>query len=153
MAYLLNRAQQIRVAGVYPISAYTRVVGFFLNIPDDAAWHFATTPVLGQRIWLLRVTIRHCPRPSNPANYTSFEIMTGRMRALTLADIGEWEHVIPNIAEGGPSVTLRLGDGCLMYEEYMSKLYIGDARRFGILARRFGTDGDQFFVTWQIAEG
>lgn len=153
MFQYVNTSQQVRAGAVYPISAYSRVVGFFLNIPADAAWHHATTPVLGQRIWLMRVTVRHCPRAANPANYTTFEIMTGRMRAVTLADIGLWEHVIPNIAEGGPRLTVRLGDGCEMYEETMSKLYVGDARRFGILARRTGAGADGFQVTFQIAEG
>ena len=153
MPIIVNRSQQIRVAGVYPISAYARVVSFFINIPDDVAWHHATTPVIGQRVWLLRVTIRHCPRPANPANYTLFEVMTGRMRALTLADIGTWEHVIPNIAEGGPSISMKLGDGCLTWEEEMSVLYVGDARRFGILAKRVGTGTDDFYVSFLIAEG
>lgn len=153
MPYIVNRNQQVRTGAVYPISAYSRVIGFFLSVPADAAWHFATTPVLGQRLWLLRVTIRHVPRAVNPAKYTAFEIMTGRMRALTLADIGAWEHVIPNIAEGGPSIVMRICDGCNIYEETMSKLYTGDARRFGILARRTGAETDQMWVTWQIAEG
>lgn len=153
MAFTINQSQQLRAGAVYPISAYTRVVGFFLDVPADAAWHFATTPVLGQQIWLLKATIRHIPRAVAPANYTSFEIMTGKTRALTLADIGAWENVIPNAADGGPRVAMRICDGANDYKEDMSKLYAGDARRFGVLARRFGVGGDQLFVTFLIAEG
>lgn len=153
MAHTINKSQQMRVAGVYPISAYSRVVSFFLEIPQDGNWHHATTPVVGQRVWLLRVTIRHCPRGPNVANYTLFETMTGKTRALTLADIGAWERVIPNIADGGPSLSMRFGDGCNRYQEDMSRLYTGEARRFGVLAKRVGAGTDQFQVSFLIAEG
>ena len=153
MTRILNQSQQMRVAGVYPISAYSRVVAFHLSLPADAAWYHATTPVLGQRIWLLRVKIKHCPRVPNTANYTTFEVMTGKVRAPTLADIGAWEHVIPNIAEGGPSLTMRMADGCIEWEETMSKFYDGAGRRFGVLARRTGAGADEFCVSFLIAEG
>jgi len=153
MPIIVNRNQQVRTGAVYPVSAYSRVVGFSLHIPADGNWHHATTPVVGQRVWLLRVTIRHCPRGPNVANYTLFETMTGRTRALTLADIGAWERVIPNIAEGGPSLSMRFGDGCTQYQEDMSKLYTGEARRFGVLAKRVGAGADNFEVSFLIAEG
>lgn len=153
MPLVLTRSQQVRTGAVYPKSAYTRVVGFLLDVPADDLWHHANTHVLGQRVWLLRVKIRHIPRAVNPANYTSFEIKTGKMQALTHADIDAWEFVIPFMAEGGPRGTMRLYDGSTEYVEAMSKLYVGEARRFGINVRRAGAGVDLFQVTFLIAEG
>lgn len=153
MAKIINKSQQLRTGAVYPISAYTRVIGFNIILPADANWYYATTPVLGQRIWLLRVKVRHCPRVANTANYSNFEILTGKMRAHTLADIGNWEYVIPNAADGHANITFRIGDGCDEWKETMSKLYVGEARRFGILAQRIGAGADQLQTTILIAEG
>lgn len=153
MPLVLTKSQQLLAGAMYPISAYTRVVGFLLDVPADNLWHHASTHVLGQRLWLLRVKIRHIPRAVNPANYTSFEIKTGKMQAVTHADIDAWEFVIPVMAEGGTRETMRLYDGSTEYSETMSKLYTGEARRFGINVRRAGAGVDLFQVTFLIAEG
>ena len=153
MARIINKDQQVVRRGVSPRPYYSRVIGFFLYVIDDGNWHYANTPVLGQRIWLLRVTIRHCPRPANPVNFTNYEILTGKTRPHTLADIGTWEYVIPNAAEADVNISFQIGDGCNEISESMSKLYDGEARRFGIIAQRVGTGADKLWVSFLISEG
>lgn len=153
MARILNREQQLRVAGIYPISAYSRVISVFLNIPQDGNWHYAHTPPVGNKVWLLRCTVRHCARSPNVNNYTNFELVTGTARARAVGDLMAWSIIIQNMVEAGPSITLQLGDGCICYQEDMSRLYTGENRRFGVVAKRVGAGVDQFFTSFLIAEG
>lgn len=150
---IVNQSQQMQAGIVSPPALYSRVVGLFLELPADGNWYHAITPSLGLDVTLWRVTVRHCPRGPNTANYSLFEIMAGGTKALTLAEIGVWDRVIPHIAQGGPFFSNRFGDGCNLYEETMRRLYTGEDRRFGVLGKRVGAGTDQLFITFEISEG
>ena len=150
---VVRRDQQAEIRRLHPRPAYSRVVGFWLSLPADALWYYATTPPLGQNVWLMRVTVRHCPRPIATTNYSLFEVMAGKEKAETIGDIAQWQRVLPHVTDGGPHYVQKIGDGCNQYTEEMLQLFTGTARRFGIIASRVGTGEDQLYVTFQISEG
>lgn len=150
---VVRRDQQAEMLRRHPKPAYSRVIGFFLSVPQDGEYHYATTPPLGSDIWLLRVAIRHCPRAANTANFTTFEIMAGTTRAETIEDVARWERVLPHVTDGGPYVTIKLGDGCIEIVEEMMQLYLGRARRFGIIAKRTGAGEDHLYTSFLVSEG
>jgi len=119
----------------------------------DGLYHYATTPPLGQKVWLMRVTIRHIPRVVSDTNFTYYELMAGDEKANHLSDIGKWDFIIPNIADGGMRYVMVARDGQNEYTEHMLKLYTGVSRRFGIIAKRVGVGQDQLLVSFQISEG
>ena len=150
---IVRRDQHAEMRRLHPKPAYSRVVGFFLSVPQDGEWHYATTPPLGSDIWLMRVAVRHCPRAANTANFTSYEVMAGDEKANVLEDIGNWERVLPHVTDGGPHYTMKLGDGCIEVVEEMMQLYLGRTRRFGILAKRTGAGEDHLYTTFLVSEG
>jgi len=153
MARIVNKSQQVTRRAISPRPYYTRVIGFYLSVPLDTLWHYATTPVLGNNIWLLRVTIRHLPRAPEVINRTLYEIVTGKSQAQTIDDLAFWEHVIPNAADGGNIITMSMWDGADEHTEEMKKFYAGKNRRFGIVAYRNGAGDDALQVTFEISEG
>jgi len=79
--------------------------------------------------------------------------MAGDAKANVISDIGKWDYIIPNMKDGGPSVTMALRAGEVKHTETMQRLYTGVARRFGIIAKRLGNSQDQLYVTFEISEG
>jgi len=153
MAEVINRSQQVVTAGLSPKVSYSRVVSVNLEVPDDGAWHWAVTPTLGQRFWLLEVQIWAFPKPI-AAKSTAFEFKAGTVRPQPGMDIADWQNILPIYVNGGALPAWSLNDGIDYMSWTMDKLFANEARRLGVRAMRsvgFGADG--LYVSFKISEG
>lgn len=151
---VVNKSQQVVTSGLSPISAYSRVISAGLEVPADGAWHFAATPKLGQRFWLLAVQVWCFPRPYGPPQATEFEVRTGQETPPPAGDIENWENILPLHFPDGTMSSWSLDTGRDYISWGMKKLYKTVPRRLGIRARRAdGFDDDGLWVSFEISEG
>lgn len=154
MPTIVNRSQQVYTGGIYPISAYSRVLGVSCFIPADGAFGFNVTPPVGNKVWLTHIKLQVIPKPANCAQGTSVIVYAGQGGVPTEHDLLSWEVVIPMLDPNGQATLWTMTDGIATVEWDMSKLYTGKNRRFAVGGRRAGGFRDDgIWASLTIAEG
>jgi hypothetical protein len=154
MPKIANRNQQVYTGGVYPISAYSRVIGLTALIPPNGDFGFNVTPQVGNKVWLTHIKIQVLPKPANHSQGTSVIVYAGQGGEPTQNDLLSWEVVIPMRDPAGGSTLWTMTDGISVVEWDFSKLYKGKNRRFAVGGRRYGGFGaDGIWASLTIAEG
>ena len=154
MVRIANRAQQVYTGGIYPISAYSRVIGISCIIPANGDFGFNVTPQVGNKVWLTHVKIQVLNKPANRAQATTVIVYAGQGGIPSQQDLASWEIVIPMRDPVGGSTLWTLHDGLDTVEWDMSKLFVGKNRRFACGGRRTGGFlEDGMFTSFTIAEG
>jgi len=154
MPTIANRAQQVYTGGIYPVSAYTRVIGLTCLIPDDGSFAYNYSQPVGNKVWLLHVKVMCIPKPDNYNQATSFVVYAGQGAVNHQSDLTSWERIIPLQDPLQAITTWTMYDGRDLIEWDMSKLYKGKNRRFAIGGRRYGGfRQDALQVSFTIAEG
>lgn len=154
MPIVINKSQQMLKAAVYPISAYSRVV--YIRVPLIAAVLLhggGHTPGLGNRIWLQGIDVWFQPMNAFGFMIVNLSLMAGGAREPDPVNIRDtWEPIMH--ASYGPTETILLQGNDIHMHFTMSKLYVGEARRFGVYAEILGIGVDCMgLVAFQIAEG
>jgi len=153
MVRIANRSQQVYTGGIYPISAYSRIVSLDIEVSEGGGTGYAYTNMLGNNLWLLEVKCWVREKPANIAQWTEVFLVTGQIKPQTLADIQTWENLLPKYQAETPETPWCFYDGNSFKNWEMSKRFMGQSRRFGIYAERSGIPEDVVNVSFRIAEG
>lgn len=154
MPIIVNRAQQVYTGGVYPISAYSRVVsvGLSLDAIGTVAWNY--TGRVGNKVWLTHVKIKCEPKPANQAQATAVTLYAGQGVPNSQADLDSWERILPFFNDLRQPIPWVFTDGIDKMEWDLSILYKGKNRRFAVEGfRAGGFRSDSLMVSFTIAEG
>lgn len=154
MVEVVNKSQQLFKAAVYPISAYSRIV--YIRFPlmrigaSDGGGH---TPGLGNRVWLQGIDLWLQPMDAVGFMIVNMNLMAGGVREPVPVNIRDtWDPIMQ--ASFGPTPTMLIQGNDIHMHWTMSKLYTGDARRFGVYAQILGAGvACMGMVAFQIAEG
>ncbi len=151
---VVNRSQQLRVAGLRPESAYSRIVSLVVTVKGDGIVRYMVTPVVGQSVRLLGVKAICNPKAINAAQSTGFGMYAGSTRPGSVADVQAWETVLPLYDNNNVLVEWGFRDGMTELEWEFNKLYLGEARRFAITYARGPAWGDdRLIVSFHVSEG
>jgi len=154
MVTVANKSQQLLKAAVYPISAYSRVVCCRCVAFTVGPWVGSWTPEVGDRVWLQRVQIKLDAKVQDPLNFTQFRIIAGTSTPQSIADLWNWENILPLWVGGHRVVDWEAYPGTEDFDWTMSRLFKGEHRRFGVLAATSVNENkDLVRVSFQIAEG
>ena len=141
------------MGGVYPISAYSRVVSISLGATSTLPPQVDYTPVLGNRIWLLGIKAWVAAKAIDSAQYTTLSFWYGYGKPTTQAAMQEWRELIPFGGHLVPRVPWYFYDGDLEKSWDFSMLFVGESKRFGIIADRNVADANAVQVSFIISEG
>jgi len=153
MAFVVNQNQQVRTTGTRPVAVYSRVVSLTLPVRMGTGFQYSFTPVLGNDIWLLGVTVRKRIQAIDQGQITRFAVVTGGVKPNTLGDVQGWENVLPVYDVNGNIVDWFIYDGEPNLFWGMSRFYEGKARRFAVYGDRDGQDTDVLKISFEISEG
>lgn len=153
MPQIANRAQQVYTGGVYPISAYSRVVSLQLSVEFGAGAIYSYTPSLGNKLWLLEIQLSVREKPVNKDLWTSVYVSGGIGTPTGPADIVAWDNVLPNYDETRRITNWVFYDGQSYMSWRLSKLYEGKQLRFAMIASRDIWGKDVVRASFRIAEG
>jgi len=154
MVQVVNRSQQVVTAGFSPKAQYSRVISLNFEVPADGAWHFAATPKIGQRFWLLEVQVWCFPKESVFPQSTAFEVRTGSQMPPIDGDIEDWDNILPVYTHGGGMSAWSLDDGRDYFSWRMKMLFKTVTRRLGVRARRsVGMGSDGIYASFEVSEG
>jgi len=154
MPTIANRAQQVYTGGMYPVSAYSRIMGLGVTVLEDGVFKWNITPPVGNKVWLLNVTVRCNPKPANLSQGTLITLYAGEGLVTQEADFEYWDKILPILNQDNTILPVLMTDGVNEMSWSMSKLYKGDHRRFGIGANRLGGFmTDAIYAEFTIAEG
>lgn len=131
----------------------SRIVTCFAAPKGLAAIDYGFTTIVGQNVWLLGVQLWFLPADVDVAKHVTFKVVTGTTAPVNQAQILQWESVIPLVWKGIGSDVWTHYLGRDHYEWSMEKLYIGEARRFGIWARCNWDGLDKIYASFKVSEG
>lgn len=153
MPIIVNEGQQVRAGAVYPISVYSRVVSVDLAVAQAWGWTYVVTPVMGNRVWLLGIKVWPQVMAINAAQGIDFELFDGGPGDVSLADVQTWDRLLPKVNNTNVMVPWAITDGSAGFEWDLSRLFVGESRRFALVGTRTGPDAALLQVSFRIAEG
>lgn len=154
MAFFLTKSQQLRVGAVTPIPAYSRVVSLHQVLPADDVWYVAVSPTIGNRVWLLGIDIWATPIIPNDNNYSAFTFRIGTGISWTIAEVNQWEEILPITTGAVTRFRWQIYDGCDHHHWNISKIYTGQSRRLAVTSMRAAGMGvAELDVSFEISEG
>lgn len=135
MAEIISADQRIVTGVTYPVSVYSRVIGFAFPVaaPGPKSGFMVTLP-LAQTIWLLRVQLWFTTETPGTGILFNWRVATCTI-APTVADAVavDLEPVIPFECAGKP-FGFWYGDA-VDFDFSMRRLYTGAGRRFAVWAQ------------------
>lgn len=153
MAKLINKAQLIRVGVKNPAPDSSRIVIVQLLVAagignDD----WAVTPPLGNRVRLLSVDVWMQPTTQGGFIKSFLKVTTGTGMKFTADMISnQWASVMD------VSMIVKVGMMLFCCDKHMrfdmSKLYVGESRRFGMYSQSNSNTQYSIIGAFQIAEG
>lgn len=153
MAKIVNESQQVRAGAVYPISVYSRIVSVELTVAQGWGWTYVVTPIVGNRVWLLSAKVWTQVMVVNAAQGIHFNLWAGGPGDVSLADVTTWDRLMPKNDNMNMMMTWSITDGSLGFEWDLSRLFVGESRRFAMTGTRIGPDAALLQASFQIAEG
>lgn len=153
MARLVTTNRRIATGVVNPVSTYSRVVSCVVALKEAATEAYAVTPVVGQRVWLLKVTCFFTPMVANPTKQHFFRLYTGTTKISAAAEMHDQENVLPLVSPGFTDEPWTYSDGVMEMSWDMRRLYTGAGRWFGILAEVGPWPPREICVSFEISEG
>lgn len=146
--------QQVQVRRDFPKPAYSRVINLTLQVPaglgnDD----FAVSPGVGNRIWLLSVTLNLMSQTRANVFGGFIYISTGTDKRVDAEKIAvDWDPVIRQY--GGPKPAFYYTGFGDSYSWDMMRLYVGSGRKFGAMASNlFASESWRAWISLEISEG
>lgn len=153
MAEVINKNQQVFVAGTRPASNYSRVIGVNVTNLVVGVNRFASTPVVGNNVWLKKIQVWVFPKAIGVGPATLLSFRSGSTEPSTFADVLEWDPIIRNVGPGGVDLWWALFDGMNEMEFEFNQLFTGENRRFGIICARIVGGFDTLSVAFTFSEG
>lgn len=153
MAFLVGKSQQVMMAGLAPIAAYSRIVSVKLLVYEGWGWQYVLTPVLGNDVWLLGVDVVSEKKAIDTGQYSEFQVYAGGGRSVAIGDVANWDLVLPQSNNANQRQSWRITDGMSGFSWQFSKRYVGDGRRFALTALRYGEDISELQASFHISEG
>lgn len=151
---IVRRNQQEEIRRRFPKPAYTRIIGITIPLPDDGAWYYNYTDVIGDRVWLLKVKILIGPKVVDATKYTAFVLYAGDQKPATAADVAKWDIIVPCKDVNRQPLIWTMHNGRNEMEFDLMKLYTGRHIRFAVLAsRQLGALVDGLWAQFTISEG
>jgi len=153
MPTIANRAQQVYTGGMYPVSAYSRIVSLQCLASQLFGEQFAYSPMLGKNFWVLEIQCWVLAKPANHSQATTVMIGCGEVEPHSAEEIRGWENILKKYPMGPGVPRWFFHDGVEYKQWNLSKLFKGGLRRLGITAMRVGWQSDIVQVSFRIAEG
>lgn len=151
---VVARNQQEEMARLHPKPVYSRVINLTIQVPATlGAEDFAVSPPIGNRVWLLGVTM-YIMNLSVDFTCSGFiYITTGTEKNVTGGMIAtQWEPIIREY--GGPKPGFYYSGIRDMFHWDMMKFYEGTGRRFAILGESLSIfEVMRIWCSFEISEG
>lgn len=132
MADLLTQGQPARRSIMSPASGYSRVVSVLAYIKFGAVRDWVMTPVLGNRVRLLRVKAWSTPLWDSVGNTFSVWFRVGPVQPVDWAAFGRFRRIIPCHLATGEQPSFDVHMEKFTFDQSMDQLYQGDEIRFGL---------------------
>lgn len=154
MPTVVNKSQPVISGGMYPMSAYSRMLLFRMR-PERVGFmnDFGVTSVIGQRVWILGVDVWFNNIAQAGWMMLENSVMYGVNKDADFPEIRDnWESVL-QYSRSGTKSFLYYGEKGHMHFN-MKMLLKGQAWRFGFVSQIFGA-GVECMVMFgiEIAEG
>jgi len=151
---IVGRDQQAEMQRLHPKPAYSRVINLTLQIPAGIGFaDFAISPPVGNRIWLLGVSLI-------TMSQTRANVFGGFIYITTGTQIKQQEGSGPQLEDnvirnyGGPKPGFYYTGFGDSYHWDMMMFYEGSGRRFGAMAENlFATETWRAWISFEISEG
>ncbi|MBA7563314.1 hypothetical protein ES708_04969 [subsurface metagenome] len=150
---IVARDQQAEMRRLHPEPAYSRLTAVRLVLAAGLPVEMVRTPMFGDRLWLLQVKVCIQQKVTNPNNINYLLFKIGGAKEATIAQVMNWESIIPLIDTDGMLNWWQFCDGCSCYEWRLKKFYERSRRRIAVLGYRTGADTSIINVTFEISEG
>jgi len=153
MAFVVNRDQQVYTGGLAPKAAYSRIVSVRLIVSQVAGWQYVVTPVIGNKVWLLGLKVWSEQKAVDNGQLSYFEVYAGGGRDVVIADVINWERILPMVDNANILQHWQIMDGERGYDWQFQRLYVGEQRRFALVGFRVGQDISLLQASFHISEG
>lgn len=154
MSKVVNRSQQLRVAGMNPESEYSRVVSALAVVKAPAVNAIGYTAALGNRLRLKQIRCWFVPEWTTATAWHDFMFRKGQQLPTTYAQMTAWDDIMPINWLGSPRAMWRrcMFPNMLVWD--MNRLFVGEAIRFGIQVEVSPeVTYLEMYTSFQISEG
>jgi len=152
--FVVARNQQAEVARRHPKPVYSRVINLTIQVPAGLGEEdFAVSPPIGNRVWLLGVSMYVMNQSVDIVCSGFIYISTGTDKKVTGEMIAvKWDPVIRNY--GGPKPGFYYSGIRDRFHWDMMRFYEGTGRRFGIVAQSLSVfEVMRIWCSFEISEG
>lgn len=94
MATVVNKSQQVAVAGFHPESVYSRIIVVRASAVGGGVYGFGASPTLGQGLWLTRIQVMVQADLGGQFSRCHFSLHRGSGDEPTRQNVQDWEHII-----------------------------------------------------------